>query len=50
MREDWEKSGTCGYLAKAFGFVYTMQGIFSVVNASSLYFINIYSVDGMTEL
>merc|ERR1712153_180373 len=24
MREDWEKGGTCGYYAKAFGFVYTM--------------------------
>jgi len=43
MREDWEKGGTCVYLTKAFGFVYTMQGFFSIINACSLYYINIFS-------
>lgn len=44
MREDWTKQGVCVYYVKAFGFVYTMQGAFSLINASSLYFINIYSL------
>lgn len=43
MREDWTAQGKCVYYAKAFGFIYGMQGLFSLfVNASGL-FVNIWS-------
>jgi len=43
MREDWEKKGDCYYYTKAFLQVYVLQGIFSLINNSSLLFINLYS-------
>ena len=48
MREGWEAGG-CYYL-KAFGYVYMMQGLFSIFNASSLYFINLWSIGGDDNL
>lgn len=42
MRENWTAEG-CYYL-KAFGYVYMLQGLFSVINASSLYYVNLWSI------
>jgi len=44
MREDWTEQGVCVYYVKTFVFIYGMQGLFSIVNASSLYYINIFSL------
>ena len=49
-REEWEEKGNCYYLFKAFWFVYLMQGFFSIINASSLYFINLWSLKNDNEL
>jgi steroid 5-alpha reductase family enzyme len=43
MREDWTKQGVCVYYAKAFGFIYGMQGLFSIINNGSVLFVNIWS-------
>lgn len=45
MREGWESKGCqpFGYHIRAYCYVYLMQGFFSVINASSLYFINLWS-------
>ena len=54
MREGWEEKGggpgSFGYYIRAYGFVYLMQGIFSLINASSLYFINLWSIGGDNDL
>jgi len=44
MREDWTKQGVCVYYAKAFGFVYGMQGLFSLINGAPVLFVNIFSM------
>lgn len=46
MREGWEAGGCqpVQYYIKAYGYVFLMQGIFSLINASSLYYINIWSI------
>jgi steroid 5-alpha reductase family enzyme len=43
MREGWEQHGDCGYYVRAYGFVYVMQGVFSIVNNSSVLYVNLYS-------
>lgn len=43
MRLGWEKSGTCGYYAQAFTFVYMMQGVFQFINNSSVLYVNLWS-------
>jgi len=43
MRERWTEQGVCVYYAKAFGFIYGMQGLFSLVNNCSVLFVNIWS-------
>ena len=50
MREDWTEQGVCVYYTKAFVFIYGMQGVFSIVNASSLYYINIFSLGTDNDL
>jgi len=46
MRENWESKGTCSYYCSAFGYVYILQGIFSLLTNSSVLFVNIYSIPG----
>jgi steroid 5-alpha reductase family enzyme len=49
MRENWEAQGTCVYFLKAYGFIYTMQGVFAtIVNSSALY-VNLYSKNDDTS-
>ena len=43
MREDWTAKSTCYYYFASFTFVFMMQGLFSLVNNSSVLFINLYS-------
>lgn len=50
MREEWEKKGNCFYYTKAYFVVYILQGIFSLINNSSLLYINLYSDGHFFEL
>lgn len=43
MRDGWEKNGDCGYYTRAYCYVYVMQGFFSLINNSSVLFVNLYS-------
>jgi len=44
MRRDWnEKGGRWGYLWRTFVFIFTMQGVFSLIVNSSALYVSIYS-------
>lgn len=43
LRQGWEESGMAGYYLQAYLFVYVMQGVFSVINGSSVLYVNLYS-------
>jgi len=45
-RLGWEAKGDCNYYANAYFKVFFLQGFFSLINNSSVLFVNIYSKAG----
>mmetsp|Transcript_17522 Transcript_17522/g.29545 ORF Transcript_17522/g.29545 Transcript_17522/m.29545 type:complete len:294 (-) Transcript_17522:75-956(-) len=49
MRERWESKGTTCYYISAYCYVYLMQGVFSLINNSSVLYVNLYAVGGSPD-
>jgi len=45
-REGWEKSGSCNYYLNSYFKVFFLQGVISLINNSSVLYVNIYSLKG----
>lgn len=49
-RDEWEAKGDCYFYYTSYWFVYLLQSTFSIICASIIYFINIWSVGGDNQL